>query len=392
MILRALAGAAARAYPKVLDRPGPLAVLPLDRLIRSDSGVMVDRELALRVAAVYACVNIISRTIASLPLHVYRRLPGGGRELVRTPDTEFLWGRPNPEATRVEFWETVIGHAVLTGNAYMYVVERRGVDGRRRPAELWPIDPARVQPQGRDSQGRLTFLVDGTEPQLGWADGGNIVHVRGWGVDGIRGLSPIAMAAQGIGLAYTAERAAARLAGNGGVPSGVLSVTGELSQQEVDEIAERFEARHGKGGRVLVLTGETKWQPVTINPDDLQALETRRYQVVDIARMFLVPPEMIAAGTDGASLTYANVQDRMIQFVQVTLQPWISRFEQAVSDQLLARPQYAKWDIRGLLRGNSQQRVDYYTGLAKLGALTVNEIRELEDMEPLSVGASQAQG
>jgi HK97 family phage portal protein len=131
---------------------------------------------------------------------------------------------------------------------------------------------------------------------------------------------------------------------------------------------------------------------VSINPDDLQALETRRYQTVDIARMFLVPPEMIAASSEGAGLTYANVQDRMIQFVQVTLQPWITRFEQALSDQLLSRPQYAKFDIRGLLRGNSTQRVEYYRGLAELGAITVDEIRELEDMEPLRDQAPQATG
>jgi HK97 family phage portal protein len=392
MILRALAGGLARAYPAQLNRPGGLALLPLDRLLRSDAGVVVDRELALRVSAVYACVNIISRSIASLPLHVYRRLPSGGRELVRTPDTAFLWGRPNPEVTRVEFWETVIGHAVLTGNAYVYVAEAVDGQGRRRPAELWPIDPARVQPGGRDRRGRLTYLIDGTEPQLGWADGGNIVHVRGFGIDGVKGLSPIAMASQGIGLAYVAERSAARILGNGGTPSGVLSIGADITADMAEEIAQRFEERHGDRARVLVLSSEAKWQPVSINPDDLQALETRRYQTVDIARMFLVPPEMIAASSEGAGLTYANVQDRMIQFVQVTLQPWITRFEQALSDQLLSRPQYAKFDIRGLLRGNSTQRVEYYRGLAELGAITVDEIRELEDMEPLRDQAPQATG
>ncbi|MCX7618922.1 phage portal protein [Tepidiforma sp.] len=392
MLLRALVGAALRAYPQTLNRNPGLVGTVLDRLVRSDAGVVVDRELALRVSAVYACVNIISRSIAALPLHVYRRLPGGGREMVRTADTEFLWGRPNPEVTRVEFWETVIGHAVLTGNAYLYVAERTGQDGRRRAAELWPIDPARVQPGGRDSRGRLTYLVDGTEPQMGWNDGGNIVHIRGWGIDGVRGLSPIALASQGIGLAYVSERSAARILGSGGTPTGVLHVDGVLTQEMADQIAAEFEAKHGRGGRVLVLPNDVKWTPVSINPDDMQALETRRYQVVDIARMFLVPPEMIAAGSEGSSLTYANVQDRMIQFVQVTLQPWIARFEQALSDQLLARPQYVKWDIRGLLRGNSQQRVEYYAGLAALGALTVDEIRELEDMEPLGVGTAPAQG
>jgi HK97 family phage portal protein len=349
---------------------------------RAADGELVTVDTAMRVAAVYACVSLISRTIAALPLHVYERTRAGGRVLMRTPSTEFLWRRPNPEMTRTEFWEGAIAHAVLEGNAFIYVAPATNISGRR-PAELWPLDSSRVAIGGRDSQGRMTYVIDGTTPQLSWSQGGNILHIRGLTLDGVSGVSPIAVAATSIRTAYLSAQSAARIMGSGGIPSGVLTIADRITQEEADRIAAEFEARHGDRRSVLVLNREANWKPVAISPDDMQAIDTRRFEVVDIARVFGVPPEMIGAGSESASLTYANVQDRMIQFTQLSLQPWIARIEQAVSDELLPAAQYAKFDLRGLLRGNSEQRVRYYSVLAGLGALTVNEIRELEDMPAL---------
>lgn len=382
-------GGLLRQAPRAIRGTTPIALLSQ---LAGGVDSAVGREQALQVSAVFASVALISRTIAALPVHVYRRTAAGGREMVRDASTQFLWGRPNPETTRTEFWEGATAHLVLHGNAYIYVASVTGANGRRRPVELWPIDPARVAVIGRDSRGRVVYRVDGQEEQLAWGNGGDILHIRGLSLDGIVGVSPLALAAHSITVALQATRAAGQILGSGGIPSGVLTVADRISDEEAQRIAAEFERRHGGRRSVLVLNREATWKPVAISPDDLQAIETRRFEVADIARVFGVPPEMIGAASEGQSLTYANVQDRLIQFVQLTLQPWIARIEQALSDELLAAPQYVKFDLRGMLRGNSEQRVNYYRALAELGVLTINEIRELEDMEPLDGGDRPPRG
>lgn len=386
-LVRSLAASVARSYPKPLLESGRIDLLSMLIPGYADSGAYVDRDTALRVSAVYACTNLISRTIGALPIHVYERLPDGGRQGVRTPDTRYLWERPNPDVARSIFWETVIGHAVLSGNSYIYVVT-----ANKRPVELWPIDPARVA-VGRASNGEKVYTIDAVQPQKDFTAGGNIVHVQAWGTDGIRGLSPIALGRQAIGLALSAEKAAAKITGTGGQPSGILTTDQDLKQEQADKLAASFEEKHGgseNAGKVLVVGKGMKWTPTTINPDDLQSLESRRYQVVDIARDFLVPPEMIGASIEGSSsLTYANVQDRMLHFVTLTLQPWMTRFEQTISDELLGAERYFKFDMRGLLRGNSAQRVAFYKGMAELEAITEDEIRAFEDLEPIPAGAKR---
>ena len=387
-LIRGIAAGVARAYPSKLQEMGRFDLATLISGY-SDSGAYVDRDTALRVSAVYACVNLISRTIGALPLHVYARGDDQGRKILRTEGTKYLWLRPNPEVSRSIFWETVIGHAVLSGNSFTYVVDERG-----KQRELYPVDPTRVA-VGRASDGKKVYTIDGTQVERDFIAGGRIVHTPGWGTDGLRGLSPIALARQGIGLSLSAEKSAAKLISNGGQPSGVLSTEQAISQVQADAFAEMWEEKHGgadNSGKVVVLGKGMKWAPTVINPDDLQAMETRRYQVVDVARDFLVPPEMIGASIEGSSsLTYANAQDRLLHFVTLTLQPWITRFEQTISDELLApQNQYVKFDVRGLLRGNSEQRIAFYQGLAGLGAITVEEVRQFEDLEPMPAGAIPA--
>jgi len=370
-----------RAYPLQNQR------IELRSLIggRAATGQYIDREQALRVSAVYACVNLISRTIGMLPLHVHERLPDGGRLLVKTPETAFLWDQPNPEAPSSIHWTVALGHGVLTGNTYLYV-ERAG----GKPKYLWPIDPQRIQ-VGRTSVGDKVYLVDGTLEQKDFAAGGNIVHIPGWGTDGLKGLSPIALGANAIGLHASLEKSAAKISGTGGQPSGILATEQPIDTAQADAIADLFEEKHGgseNAGKVLVIGKGFKWTPTTINPDDLQSLESRRYQVVDIARDFLVPAEMISAAVEGsASLTYANLQDRTQHLLTFTLQPWITWFEQSISKFLLPANQYVKFNVDAILRGNTAERVAYYQGMAELEAITIDEIRQREDFGPIPAGA-----
>lgn len=371
-----------RSYPKQITEMGGSRFDLMSMFGYSDSGAYVDRDTALRVSAVYACVNLISRTIGMLPVDVYEKLADGSRNEIKTDDTKYLWDSPNPEQPSSVFWTVVLGQAVLTGNAYVYVVT-----AGRVPVELWPVDPTRVQ-VGRASDGRKVYTIDGTQTQMDFTAGGNIVHIPGWGTDGIKGLSPIALGRQAIGLAISAEKAAAKITGTGGQPSGILSSDQDLKQDQADMLAAKFEETHGgseNAGKVLVVGKGMKWTPTTINPDDLQSLESRRYQVVDIARDYLMPPEMIGAAIEGSSsLTYANLQDRTQHLLTFTLQPWITWFEQSVSKFLLAPlNRYMKFNVDAILRGNSTQRIAYYQGLAALEAISVDEIRRLEDMKPL---------
>lgn len=352
---------------------------------RSASGQYIDRDQALRVSAVYACVNLISRTIGMLPVHVYEKQTDGQRVQVRTPETAFLWDQPNPEAPASIHWTVALGHGVLTGNTYLYVETAGG-----KPKYLWPVDPQRIQ-VGRTSKGDKVYLVDGTVEQKDFAAGGNIVHIPGWGTDGLKGLSPIALGASAIGLHASLEKSAAKISGTGGQPSGILATEQTLQQDQADQLAELFEEKHGgseNAGKVLVIGKGFKWTPTSINPDDLQSLESRRYQVVDIARDFLVPAEMISAAVEGsASLTYANLQDRTQHLLTFTLQPWITWFEQSISKFLLPTNQYVKFNVDAILRGNTAERVAYYQGMAELEAITIDEIRQREDFGPIPAGA-----
>lgn len=378
----------ARRYPQQLVEVG--GKLDLFQVLQSgfsDTGQYVDRDSSLRVSAVYACVKLISGTIGTFPIHAYRRKPDGSRERIRTPQTAIIWGRPNREVAKSIFWETVIGHCVLSGNAYIYVSKANG-----RPDELYPVDPTRVQ-VGRASDGTKVYLIDGVKEQRDYVQGGNMVHVQAWGTDGLKGLSPIALARQAIGLALTAEKSAAKLHGSGSQPGGILSTEQALDQAQADLLAAKWNQEHAgadNSGKIVVLGKGLKWTPTIINPDDMQFMETRRYQVVDIARDFLVPSELVNAAIEGSSsLTYTNSEDRFQHFLQITLQQWLVRFEQTISDELMAPDEYMKFDTRGLLRGNSTQRIAYYQGLANMGAITEDEIRESEDMEPIPAGAKR---
>ena len=365
-----------RAPTVVSDRWNPLNLY--DLLGITKSGENVDAARAMTVSSVFAAVNIIAGSIASLPLHVYRRGDG-----VRIPveGENVVSGRPNPEVSRSIFWETAIGHAVLNGNTYLYVV------GNGRPQELWPIEPGRVTVERKS--GRKVYTVDGTKELTDWRAGGEVVHVQGFGTDGLVGLSPIGLARESLGLALASEKYGSSLFKHGGNPSGILSVEGTLTREKAAEYREMWTEAYGGSANVhktAVLGQGMKWTAVSMNPEDAQMLETRRFQVNDIARWFRIPAEMIGGVMEANSLQYANNEDRIQSFVMFTLQPWITRFEQTLSDELLPADLYCRFDLRGFLRGNSEQRAKFYEILARIQAITPNEIRELEEFPPLPGG------
>lgn len=340
-------------------------------------GVPVSAQTAMRLIAVWRCVTLIAQTIASLPLGVYRREERGRKEL-RNPADKYIWQRPNPEMTRQTFWETAIGTCLLTGNSYTYVAR----NGLGNIAELWPLDPRRMSPY-RNAKGQKRYRLDGDD-----VDPDEIMHVPGYG-DGFRGMNPITNARAALGLAVEAEQYGAQFFAQGTTLSGVLTTEQELKEDQLKRMDAQWNAAH-KGPRnaykTAILGGGVKWTSVSVPPADAQFLETRRFQTEDIARLFGVPPHMIGA-VDKTTSWGTGIEQQTIGFVTYTLRSWITRFEQAMSDGLLApENRYAQWNVSGLLRGDIAARGAWYTAMRNIGVYNPNEIREKEEENPYEGG------
>lgn len=358
-------GAYGRGYGSVSDLPAQPRGL--------DFGV--DENTATTVTAVYRAVQLIASTIAALPLHVYEQQDGDRVRVERAADS-MLWGRPNEEVSAVVFWETVIGHEVMSGNAYLYV--ETNPDGT--PRQLWPLEPRRVQVT-RDEQGLKYYVVDGSEVYRDFVFGGEIIHVTGFGRDGLTGISPIKQMALALGLTKTAEEYAARFFSQGTTLSGVLSTDQSLAEDDARSLSSRWE--RSKGGmsnvhKTAVLSSGLKWTPTSISPEDSQLLTLREFQVAEVARMFGIPADMLGA-QDKQSSWGAGMEIKNRQFMQYTLAAHMIRFEQTLSDELLMGARYIKWNVDGLLRGTPTERTAIYVQMRNMGVYSVNDILALEE-------------
>jgi HK97 family phage portal protein len=344
-------------------------------------GERVTVETALALDAVYACVQLVAGTGGSIPLKVY-----AGEERERKPLTGdaryvMLHDAPNPEQAADVWLETVLAHLMLWGNAYLEKI--RGPLGV--VDELWAIKPSRVHPY-RDERGRKRFRVDGAQSTDESGDYGEdrILHVPALGLDGLAGLSV-------IGIAISRTKHEARLYENDATPGGVLSVQGELDEEAAERIRAQWERLH-KGrenrGRIAVLEAGATWQQVGLPLEDLQFIERERFTVGQVARLFNVPPEMIG-GESGGSLTYANVESRSQHFLTFTLNRWLVRLEKGLRrdpDLFPERTVYPEFVRSALMRTDSRTRWQTYEIGRRVGALSPNDIRALENMPPRDGG------
>ncbi len=354
------------------------------------SGVAVNEYVALNYSAVYACVRAISETIATLPKPVYRRLDNGGKQ--RAPEHRayaILHDAPNPYMTSVEFWETMVGHIETWGNAYAEIVR----DGAGRVVALWPLRPdhmtIRVSPRDRSVSYQYT-VPDGTLITL---DSYRVLHLRGLSFDGIYGYSPVRLAREAIGLGLAAQEFGARFFGNDSRPGGVLEHPGKLSEAAHKRMKASWEEAHRSlenKYRIAILEEGTKWQQIGIPPEDAQFLQTRRFQLEEIARIYRVPPHVIG---DLEKATFSNIEQQAIEFVTHCIRPRCVRLEQRVNQVLFSTEQqgtyFMEFLIDGLLRGDIQSRYAAYAVGRQWGWLSVDEIRELENMNPLPNGQGQ---
>lgn len=351
------------------------------------SGVVVNEQSALRVTAYLAAVKIISETVASLPLIVYRRIQPRGKE--RAPDHPLytvLHDQANSEMTAYQFRETLQGHILNWGNGYAEI-ER---DGAGRVIGLWPLLPDRTWPERDQETQRLqyrTILPDGQQILL---PSERVLHIPGFGFDGLVGYNPVKLAREAIGMALAAEQFGADFFGNGAKPSGIVEYPGRLSDEAYKRYKEEVQEAHGglgKQHRLMVLEEGLKYHQVTIPPEEAQFLETRKFQVAEIARIFRVPPHMLG---DLERATFSNIEHQSIEFVVHTIRPWLVRWEQAIRMKLLTpaerREFFAEFLVDGLLRGDIESRYNAYAVGRQNGWLSANDIREMENMNPVPGG------
>ncbi len=345
------------------------------------AGVVVDEDTALTYSAVWACVRVISESIAALPWHVYRSANGD----TQRADGAIAWllgTQPNPEMTAFAWRETILAHALTWGNGYSEIVR----DMAGRPAELQLLTPDRVTPK-RDDAGRLFYRYcadDGTERDI---DPRNIFHLHGLGWDGLVGYSPVRLAARSIGLGIAQDAFGQAFYANGTVFGGMVEIPGTMKKEDIRATEEYLNERHrgpDNAFRIKVAPLGSKYSNAGMPMTDAQFLESRRFSVNDVARWYRVPPHKIG---DLERSTNNNIEHQAIEFVTDTLMPWIKRLEDEANVKLFgARAQgamYSKISASAMMRGDSKTRAEFYRTMTQIGVMTINEVRALEELNSL---------
>ena len=352
----------------------------------STAGKAVTEHSAMQMTAVYACVRILSEAIAGLPLHLYHYNDDGGKEkALEHPLYLLLHDEPNPEMSSFVFRETLMTHLLLWGNAYAQIIR----NGKGEIVALYPLMPNRMTVD-RDSQGQLYYSYQMSNSDAPTMPGGTVIlkpsdvlHVPGLGFDGLVGYSPIAMAKNAIGLAIATEEFGAKFFANGATPGGLLEYPGTV--KDPDRVRESWNKGFSgsqNAGKVAILEEGMKYTPISIAPEQAQFLETRKFQINEIARIFRVPPHMVG---DLEKSSFSNIEQQSLEFVKYTLDPWVVRWEQSIQRTLLTAEEkkqyFVKFNLEGLLRGDYQSRMNGYATARQNGWMSANDIRELENLD-----------
>lgn len=340
------------------------------------SGKTVNEKTALQTTAVYACVRILSETLASLPLQVYRHTESGKEKAIDTSLYRLLHDEPNPEMTSFVFRETLMSHLLLWGNAYAQIIR----DGRGKVIALYPLLPDKIDID-RTTSGELFYEYQSDKGSFILRKE-DVLHIPGLGFDGIKGQSPIAMAKNAIGMAIATEEYGAKFFSNGANPGGVLEHPGVVKDpKRVRDSWNDVYQGSSNAHRVAVLEEGMKFTPIGIPPEQAQFLETRKFQINEIARIFRIPPHMIG---DLEKSSFSNIEQQSLEFVKYTLDPWVVRWEMTLKKALLTSTEkeeyFIKFNVDGLLRGDYQSRMNGYSVGRQNGWLSANDIRELEDL------------
>jgi HK97 family phage portal protein len=355
--------------------------LPDVMLRQTASGVTVTPGNALAIVAdAFACVRVLADSAASLPLITYRRLADGGRARVEQGRLPALLDRPAPQTRQCDLIGQMVAHLNLWGNAYLGLFREAG-----EIAQLALLAPERMQVRLEEGVVRYDYVDDrGRTTRLTERD---LIHVKGLSVDGIKGLSPVTMAREALGLSAALSEHAARFFENDASARGILKL-GQATPERLQELTDAWHARHqgvSKAHRIAVVTGDVDYTQIGMSPEDAQLLQSRQWSSAEVARIFRVPPSLIGAPT-GDSLTYGNRESDAMQFVTFSLRPWLTAIEQAISaNEELCPPgsgTYCEFLLDSLLRADSATRAQVYTAALDpiTGWMAREEVRKLENL------------
>ncbi len=353
---------------------------------QTSAGKVVNERTAMQMTAVYACVRILAESIAALPLHVFRQGPNGNRvKAEEFPLFYLLHDEPNPEMTSFIFRETLMTHLLLWGNGYAQVLR----NGKGVVVALYPLLPNKMSVE-RDEKGQLFYRYTRNDQEPPTMSGNSVIlmpedvlHIPGLGFDGLVGYSPISMTKNAIGLAMAAEEYGSKFFANGAAPAGVLEHPNVV--KDVSKLRESWNSAFGgsaNAGKIAILEEGLHFSPISMSPQDSQLIETRKYQLDEIARIFRIPPHMVG---DLDKSSFSNIEQQALEYVKYTLDPWVVRWESALTKALLSREEKKQYEIRfnvdGLLRGDYKSRMEGYAVGINNGFMCPNDVRRLENLD-----------
>lgn len=350
----------------------------------SKGGVYVDHDTALKFSAVFACVRYVAETVAGLPWHIYKRLPNGGKDIALThPLERLIHLRPNPDMSAFAFKTVMTAWAQTWGNGYAEIEK----DASGRIAALWPISPDRVEIKRDPDSGALFYEINNQRGPKTILKPNQVFHLAGMGFDGIRGYSIISLAATSIGAGIASDDFVSSFYANGAVLSGALTHPKSLTDEAHARLKEDFAKQFGgaqKAWKPIILEEDMKWQTFGMPLKDAEFIASQKYRVNDIARWFRVPPHKIA---DLERATFTNIEHQSIEVVQDTIMPWTIRFEQEADYKLISARNhavfYTKLNLNSMMRGDHENRSKFYKAMREMGSMSVNDIRLLEDLNPI---------
>lgn len=348
------------------------------------AGMSVTQDSALKYSPVWAAVNIIAGAVGYLPFHVYKRTSEGRQRAADHNAYRLIHDVPNPRMTAQVFREAMTGLLLLWGNCYAEI-ER---NGSGQPVALWPIDPERVKRLIFNSAGGMWYEIQNVSRENTMLPAEKILHLPGLGSDGYLGYSVISYHRESIALGRAAEKYGAAFFGNNAQPGGVLTHPETLSDDAWKELKARWEDAHqglDNSHRVAVLQDGMAWTSIGVPAKDSQLIETRRFQIADVARMFQVPLHMLG---DLERATFSNIEHQGIEFVTFALMRWLRKWEHECNRKLIPEAQqgkyYTEFSVEGLLRGDSKARSEFYKEMFNNGFFTLNEVREMENKNRVS--------
>jgi len=346
----------------------------------SGAGKSVTAQSAIQLSTVFACVRVISETVASLPLGVFEATDQGNEKATDHPLYHLLHDEPNSEMTSFVLREVMLAHLLLWGNSYCQIIR----SGRNRITGLYPLLPDKMTVD-RDKAGHLTYAYTTSSGATVYLTPDDVLHIPGLGFDGVLGYSPIALEKNAIGLGIASEEYGSKFFSNGARPSGILTHPNTVKNPKA--LRESWNAAYGgssNANRVAILEEGMEFKALSIPNNEAQFLETRKFQVDEICRIFRVPPHLVG---NLEHATFSNIEHQSIDFAVHTIRPWLVRIEQSMNRALFSEGEkgrfYVAFNMDGLMRGDYKSRMEGYAIGINNGFFSPNDIRRMENMNPI---------